>query len=202
VTGGSVPLPRGEINLKPPSFVRRRFAFFTCRRPQEGVVMVTFLSFFSSKKNTIKLKSPSSTPNLETSTSSAPAVRPRPVQRFLSLRPKPKTRPYDLGKKRASTEIQGKRSSRQSTVAPRLDLAFEVRAQDEGKGNAYSEGFAGLRFDENVVVSPEEVQALEGMRFGLEDMRLAWLWFGKALKDTGRWRSAYTSMGLRDVHRP
>ncbi|WVQ83029.1 hypothetical protein IAT38_005167 [Cryptococcus sp. DSM 104549] len=161
--------------------------------------MVSLLSFFYTKKKPKRSGPPSPNAHIQeasastaasasTSTTSTSATRPRPAGRFLSLRHKAAPNPHDSASRRASSEISRRRSQKQASTAssaggllPQLDLDFEVRAPEEDEDE-----LLGLKsLGGPAVLKREEKEVLKGLRWSVDDVKLAWQWFGRALRDTG-----------------
>jgi hypothetical protein len=139
--------------------------------------MVSFFSFFTKKKQ----KRPTSPTSPDPDQPISSSARPKPAQRFLSLRIQSKSRPYNISERRNSSDVQRRRSYRQNVAkgeAPRLDLAFEVRA-GEGKDGT------GLAFEESRTVTENEMLVLKELRFTLDEVEKGWKWFGDALRRSG-----------------
>ncbi|ODN81823.1 hypothetical protein L202_02187 [Cryptococcus amylolentus CBS 6039] len=144
--------------------------------------MVSIFSFFSGKKkpkgNTARPPSP---------TSPARDTPERPAARFLSLRQKATANPHGTSSPRASSELSRKRSRRQSGRSsppiqlPKLDLGLEVSALGSPGDTALDIGSLGRPPN----LKQEERDLLRELRWDVGEVKLAWEWFGSALKATG-----------------
>ncbi|WVQ73248.1 hypothetical protein IAR50_002816 [Cryptococcus sp. DSM 104548] len=145
--------------------------------------MVSFFSFFSSKK-----KSKGQSPRPPSPTNSSRDTAERPAARFLSLRQKAITSPHGTSSRRASSELSRRRSQLQSAPSgsqiqlPKLDLGFEVSALGNPAADTALDigplgGPASLK--------QEEKNLLRELRWNVGEIKLAWEWFGAALKATG-----------------
>ncbi|WVN90605.1 uncharacterized protein L203_105846 [Cryptococcus depauperatus CBS 7841] len=151
--------------------------------------MVSILSFFNTKKKPKRAAPPS--PSASSIRESAQdthglSQRPRSSSKFLSLRHKAAAKLHDTSARRASLEVSRRRNQKQITVEPseellpKLNLGFEARAADE------DQDVLGLGpLGRPVVLREEEKQVLKDLRWGVEEVKLAWEWFGGALKATG-----------------
>ncbi|ODO05167.1 hypothetical protein L198_01855 [Cryptococcus wingfieldii CBS 7118] len=144
--------------------------------------MVSILSFFSGKK-----KPKGHTARPPSPTSPARDTPERPAARFLSLRQKATTNPHGTSSRRASSELSRKRSQLQSGGSsppiqlPKLDLGLEVSALGSPGDTALDIGSMGRPPN----LKQEERDMLRELRWDVGEVKLAWEWFGSALKATG-----------------
>ncbi|KAK8858699.1 hypothetical protein IAR55_002928 [Kwoniella newhampshirensis] len=116
-------------------------------------------------------------------------ARPRPPGRFLSMRYKKSTRPYDLSSRRASSELSRKKSQIRTSgsgmdsraglgdlTLPKLDLGGDLLPP------AGTDDSMGLG---RVTLSKEEKEVLAGLTWDIKEVKIALDVFGKTLRDTG-----------------
>ncbi|WVQ96629.1 hypothetical protein IAU59_003734 [Kwoniella sp. CBS 9459] len=147
---------------------------------------------------------------------SSSSSRPRPAGRFLSLRHKSSSggRPSarELNSRRASSELSRKRSqvkgskndafsepltSTFKTVLPQLDLGFDVNTPGDSPGAGRQNNDLGLLgVGVRVELTENEVEILDKLDLAVEDVKLAWIIFGQALRE-----SNLNTVGLMLPHR-
>lgn len=155
--------------------------------------MVSLLSLFGRKKAKRAIS-----PSREGSKEAAGVQRgPSPTPkdrhtRFLSLRSRSSSKPYDLAARRASTELTRRRSntrrvsakpSREEEQVPKLALGWELQSVD---GLAADGDTLGLRdVGKPPKLNAEELEFLRKQQFSLEQLLLGWKVLGEALRKNG-----------------
>ncbi|OCF57109.1 hypothetical protein L486_05968 [Kwoniella mangroviensis CBS 10435] len=168
--------------------------------------MVSILSFFQTKKKGKRARSRSPSPTQQHPPSSAPRPTQQPTPsgtsntsrptRFLSLRHKSgsssSTKPYDLTGRRGSTnELTRKRNKGKSpepskpdlisAFIPKLDLAFDIpKTEDAIQKDSLDIHGVG----EKVVLRRQEKEVISKLQLSVEEVKLAWEIFGKALRES------------------
>jgi len=150
------------------------------------VIMVSFFSLFLEKRPD-KAAPSSESPTLDRENDAGPStlpIRPRPASRFLSLRSRSSSRPYDLASHRTDTDSSRRESLKQnglSSELPKLDLGLDVQLDgDETKNQSGSE-----ELGRRPGLTKEDLEILDRQTLSCEEVALGWKCFGWALWDTG-----------------
>lgn len=151
-------------------------------------------SLFGSKKRAKKPTTGSSgstsPPTLTKARASSPTSRPDAPSRFLSMKRRSSATPFDAIQRRNSADIGRKK---RNSVDAKKEWELPNLGFAEAQAEAGSEGQSGLGLD-NVGRMPslkeEEQGKLDNATLSVDEVAKAWNLLGRALKDTGKHKSA------------